>query len=66
MGYAGTDTKMDVAELLSSPRVTARGLTMAGAGAADAQTRATMRNPMKAMNMKVDKFTSGQKTKLLE
>lgn len=59
------DGKMDVTQLLASPRIDARALSLA-AGAMNAQQRATMRNPMKAMNMKVDKFTSGQKDKLLE
>jgi hypothetical protein len=46
-GYAVADGgAMDVAALMASPRLNTRSLTLAGMGGA--QSRATMKNPLKA------------------
>ena len=46
-GYAAADSgAMDVAAMMSSPRVNTRSLTLAATGGA--QSRATMKNPLKA------------------
>jgi hypothetical protein len=47
-GYAVADSgAMDVAAMMASPRVNTRSLTIA-AGSGGAQSRATMKNPLKA------------------